>query len=162
MPWEERIRFRQARTCFFELKCEEITTGKGVAQDYAETAKWWRLAAEQGYAPAQFGMAILYQNGIHVNRDGREALRWGLRAAEQGHAMAQLRLGYLYSQGNRELGMDRDFVQAHLWYSLAAERLPGELREAAEDLADQLEWEMSFSERAEAQRMAREWKPRSH
>ena len=27
--------------------------GEGVVQDYAEAAKWFRLAAEQGYAPAQ-------------------------------------------------------------------------------------------------------------
>ncbi len=30
------------------------TTAEGVPQDYAEAVKWYRLAAEQGHADAQF------------------------------------------------------------------------------------------------------------
>ncbi len=30
-----------------------VRNGEGVPQDYAEAAKWYRLAAEQGYATAQ-------------------------------------------------------------------------------------------------------------
>jgi len=33
-------------------------TGEGVPQDYAEAVKWYRLAAEQGYAAAQFNLGV--------------------------------------------------------------------------------------------------------
>ena len=37
--------------------------GKGVPQDYAEAVKWYRLAAEQGYARAQYNLGLMYDNG---------------------------------------------------------------------------------------------------
>ncbi len=49
-------------------------------------------------------------------------------------------------------GVPQDYVQAHMWYSLAAERSsPGE---------DRVEAKMSPEQIAEAQRLAREWKPK--
>ena len=33
--------------------------GQGVARDYAEAARWYRLAADQGIAEAQFNLARL-------------------------------------------------------------------------------------------------------
>ncbi len=34
--------------------------GQGVPQDYAEAVKWYRLAAEQGYAYAQYNLGVMY------------------------------------------------------------------------------------------------------
>ena len=34
--------------------------GEGVAQDYKEAAKWYRLAADQGNAQAQYGLGGAY------------------------------------------------------------------------------------------------------
>jgi len=40
--------------------------GRGVIQDYAEAAKWYRLAAERGYEVAQYQLGLLYENGQGV------------------------------------------------------------------------------------------------
>jgi len=37
-----------------------------VPQDDVEAAKWYRLAAEQGYAPAQANLGVMYRNGEGV------------------------------------------------------------------------------------------------
>jgi TPR repeat protein len=37
--------------------------GQSVQRDYAEAANWVRRAAEQGYAPAQAYLGIMYWNG---------------------------------------------------------------------------------------------------
>ena len=51
--------------------------------------RWYRMAAEQGYADAQFNLGIAYDNGINVAKDTKEAVRWYRMAAEQGYALAQ-------------------------------------------------------------------------
>ena len=66
-----------------------------MARDYGEAVRWYRLAAEQGNAPAQFNLGVAYVNGDGVTRDNEEALRWYRLAAEQGHAPAQERLDRL-------------------------------------------------------------------
>ena len=37
--------------------------GEGVPQDYAEAVRWYRLAADQGYASAQYNLGVMYNNG---------------------------------------------------------------------------------------------------
>ena len=39
---------------------------KGVPQDYKEAVKWFRLAAEQGLAEAQYNLGNRYHNGQGV------------------------------------------------------------------------------------------------
>ena len=36
------------------------TTAEGVEQDYVEAVKWYRLAAEQGNADAQYNLGVAY------------------------------------------------------------------------------------------------------
>ena len=50
--------------------------GQGVAQNYAEAVKWYRKAAEQGYAEAQFNLGVMYETGEGVAQDYAEALKW--------------------------------------------------------------------------------------
>ena len=73
--------------------------GQGVAQDDAEALRWFRLAAEQGFAAAQFNLGFMYANGRGVAQDDAEALRWYHLAAEQGVAEAQRNLGGMYANG---------------------------------------------------------------
>ena len=49
--------------------------------------------------------------------DYAAALREWRPLAEQGHATAQYYLGYLYGTGQ---GVPKDYVQAHMWFNLAA------------------------------------------
>ena len=43
--------------------------GQGVAQDYAEAVKWYRKAAEQNDAGAQYNLGVCYANGDGVAKD---------------------------------------------------------------------------------------------
>jgi uncharacterized protein len=60
---------------------------------------WYRKAAEQGYARAQYNVGVLYHEGKRVSQDDGQAAAWYRRAAEQGHAQAQFNLGVLYASG---------------------------------------------------------------
>ena len=54
--------------------------GEGVKQDYFEAAKWYRKAAEQGYASAQYNLGVMYANGYGVPQDKNLAKEWILKA----------------------------------------------------------------------------------
>ena len=132
--------------------------GQGVPQDYAEAVKWYRRAAEQGRADAQANLGVMYSNGQGVPQDYAEAVKWSRRAAEQGHAHAQAFLGTLYGLGR---GVPQDYVQAHMWLNLAASRpSPGTDHDKNVKLRDRVAAEMTPAQIAEAQRLAREWKPK--
>jgi hypothetical protein len=62
--------------------------GQGVAQDYAEAARLYRLAAEQGHVAAQFNLGSMFENGEGVAQDRGEAIRLYRLAAAQGDADA--------------------------------------------------------------------------
>jgi len=47
-----------------------------VTQDYAQAVKWYRKAAEQGDADAQFNLALMYDNGQGVPQDYVQAHMW--------------------------------------------------------------------------------------
>ncbi len=67
-------------------------------------------------------------------------------------------LGIMYWSG---LGVSQDYVQAHKWYNLAAARMPpGEDRDKAVKNRDIIAKLMTPAQVAEAQRLAREWKPK--
>ena len=63
--------------------------GQGVPKDEVEAVKWFRKAAEQGDARAQFHLGFAYSNGQGVTKDDAEAIKWFRKAAEQGDAEAQ-------------------------------------------------------------------------
>lgn len=93
--------------------------GESVPKDSAEAAKWYRLAAEQGYAQAQFNLGVIYATGEGVPKDDAEAVKWYRLAAEQGYAQAQFNLGVGYANGN---GVPKENTEAARWYRLAAEQ----------------------------------------
>lgn len=51
--------------------------------------RWWRKAAEQGNAAAQFNLGITHYNGIVVRKDDEQAAIWFSKAAAQGNAEAK-------------------------------------------------------------------------
>ncbi len=132
--------------------------GLGVTQDYAEAVKWYRKAAEQGDGHAQFNLGVMYNEGRGVTQDFAEAVKWYRKLAEQGHAEAQNKLGIMYQNGK---GVPQDYVQAHLWYTLAASKLiPGKTRDQSVKSRDIVTEKMTPAQIAEAQKLAREWKPK--
>jgi len=94
-------------------------TGQGLKQDHAEAVRWYRKAAEQGHAGAQYNLGVMYLNGQGVRQDHAEAARWFRKAAEQGHAGAQCILGGMYEYGR---GLKQDHAEAARWYRKAAEQ----------------------------------------
>jgi len=61
--------------------------------------KWYRKAAEQGYAVGQSNLGFMYSNGYGVPKNDAEAIKWYRRAAKQGYAEAQYNLAIMYDQG---------------------------------------------------------------
>ncbi len=127
-------------------------------EDYEAALVWFKLAAEQGFANAQYNLGVMYDQGQGVAQDYKEAVRWYRKAAEQGHACSQFILGSMYDNGQ---GVPQDYVQAHMWYNLAASQLTGEDRERSVKNRDIVAEKMTSEQIAEAQRLAREWKPQS-
>jgi uncharacterized protein len=127
--------------------------GRGVPQDDVQARQWYEKAAAQGQAKAQYSLGTLYLNGGGVPKDYQQALRWFRMAADQGEALAQTKIGIMYDDGQ---GVPHDFVQAHKWYNLAATN--GD--KPAAELRDALAKQMTPAQIAEAQQLAREWKPK--
>ena len=136
------------------------TIGKGVPRDYTGGVKWFRRSAEQGNVDAQSNLGVLYSSGKGVPRDYAEAVKWFRRSAEQGFVDAQFNLGVHYASG---IGIPQDYVSAHMWYNLAASRYSaseGKYQKEAKKSRDRVASKMTPAQIAEAQRMAREWKPK--
>ncbi|MEI7455187.1 MAG: SPOR domain-containing protein [Nitrosomonadales bacterium] len=93
--------------------------GQEVDQDYAEGAKWFRLAALQGLPQAQFNLGMMYAVGQGVAPNPAEAVKWYRLAAEQGLVLAQTNLGVAYISGQ---GVRRNEVEAARWIRLAADK----------------------------------------
>ena len=98
----------------------------------------------------------MYAGGRGVPQNETEAVRWFRLAADQGHAGAQYNLGVSYRDGR---GVPQDRVAAHMWLSLAAAQTSAADRDTDVEARDAVAEEMTAEQVAEAQRLAREWKP---
>ena len=58
-------------------------------QDHVEAARWYRKAADQGDAEAQFNLGCCFLNGEGVAQNPVESQRWYQKAAAQGFAQAK-------------------------------------------------------------------------
>ena len=129
--------------------------GRGLPPDAVEAAKWYGLAADQGNSHAQALLGLAYGMGTGVKEDHGIAAKWFRRAADQGEAIGQSALGIAYYRG---LGVPQDFVIAHMWLNLAASS--GGYKNAAKHRA-KVSTMMTTGQIAEAQRLAREWRPKA-
>ena len=78
-----------------------------------------RKAANLGYAPAEFYLAKLYEDGqAGLAKDLGEARRWTQRAAEAGDRKAMHNLALYYFEGT---GGDKNLTQAAQWFRRAAD-----------------------------------------
>ncbi|MBD25859.1 MAG: hypothetical protein CMG46_12800 [Candidatus Marinimicrobia bacterium] len=105
-----------------------------------------------------------YQAVSIAERDVKtEAFRNTRRLAEQGDVNAQTLLGKAYKDGRN---VPQDYVLAHMWFNLAAAGpvtsvSEKELRAIALQARQDVAGLMSRDQIAEAQKMARDWKPLS-
>jgi TPR repeat protein len=89
-----------------------------------DAEKWFRLAAAQGDADAQFWLGTAYQRGWFGEFDDREAFQWLRKAAAQGLPNAQFSLGQMYEDGE---GVPESDSLAASWYRKAADHSPAYL-----------------------------------
>ena len=130
--------------------------GQSVPQNYVEAMKWYRKAADQGGASAQINLGVMYFNGHGVPQDYAEAMKWYRKAADQGDTTAEFIVGLNYTRGK---GIPRDYVQAYMWLQLVAIGASGDTQREAAEQRDAFAILMTREQIAEAQRLAREWKP---
>jgi len=113
----------------------------GAEENYVESAKWYRKAAEQGYKSAQYALGLAYRSGLGVSKNEKEAVKWYRKAAEQGDEDAQKELKDLdkevvekqrdaveeqYNLGEKYkfgwVGVAKDEAKAVMYYRKAAEQ----------------------------------------
>ena len=137
---------------------------RGVPRDDAEALKWYRTAAEgyrkgadAGDAGAQTTLGNIYARAQGVTQDYSQAADWWRKAADAGNPAAQYSLGLAYAQGQ---GVAQDLVLAQMWLNLSA-LSPVQAQALRAKARDDLAKKLTPEQLAEAQRLAREWKPGS-
>jgi TPR repeat protein len=134
--------------------------GEVVSQNHAQSLAWFRKAAEQGDADAQFNLGRIYGKATGpvygkqraAPRDDVAAAYWYRKAAKQNYAPAQFNLAEMYAEGSP--AFPRDLAHAYFWLQLAAGN--GDPN-ASEQLKD-VEGEISPAEKNRASHLAVEWK----
>ena len=121
--------------------------------DYRTALRLWRTLAEQGDPDAQFNLGHMYHIGLGVPQDHQQAVFWDRQSAERGNGAAQFNVGVIYYTGQ---GVDQDYVQSFMWFDLAA--IKGDADAVRH--RDRVAAKMTPRQIAEAQRLAREWKPK--
>ena len=126
--------------------------GTGVPKNYLEAVKWYRKAADQNYAGAQFALGASYARGEGVVQDYGEAVKWFRKAAEQNQANAQFYLSVCCYKGE---GTVQNIVEAYKWILLSAALGIDEAKQGTSILEKQ----MSQEQISEGQELARNFKP---
>ena len=137
------------------IMADAFASGKfGLTNDYVQAVIWFRKAAEQNYAVAQYALGVAYTKGQGVATDEPEGVKWYRKAAERNLAAAQYGLGVCYANG---VGVMKDYVQAWKWIMLAADQN----EEPAKLLLAKIEKALTPAQIAEGQKLAREFKAQS-
>ena len=123
--------------------------GLGVPKDNAMAQHWWEQAAALGDVRTQVALGVMYRD----RQDYGQAEQWFEKAAARGEAYAQLNLGGLHEAGQ---GVQQDYIHSYMWYSLAAQGEP-RYRQYINEKLERLQREMTPTQIAEAQKLARQW-----
>lgn len=67
--------------------------------EFHSAIEQFRPLVAEGYAPAQYQMAVVYQHGYGIPKDGMKALALFELAAAQNYSDAQFELALIYSEG---------------------------------------------------------------
>ncbi|MEM8800065.1 MAG: SPOR domain-containing protein [Pseudomonadota bacterium] len=131
--------------------------GRGVVPDQGRAIHYYRRAAKLGHVWAMGNLGTMLYFSEEPTRKREEAIEWWQRAAENGDNRAQYMLGIAHFNGD---DVERDWVKAYAWMTLAEE---GELPEATSARMDMSEY-VSRDEIAAARALAptlvaNEWSP---
>lgn len=87
--------------------------GIGVERNIDQALFWYRKAAEQGVAEAQFNLAHLL---VTEELSATAAAEWMRKAADQGMVDAEFLMGVIYAEG---IGVVADRAEARRWLAKA-------------------------------------------
>jgi uncharacterized protein len=117
-----------------------------------------RVKAEQGDALAQGMLGFMYYYGTGVLYDGKEAVKWWMKSAEQGDTSSLGMLGQMYLKGQ---GVVQDYVMAYMYFSIEAfiKIKDSDITGMTDAIKNRgrVEKDMTSSQIAEAEKLAREW-----
>lgn len=91
----------------------------GATTDKVEAVNWYRKAADQNDAKAQYCLGYCYSFGHGVAADAAVGVKWFRKAAAQGYPAAQYYLGAAYFGGH---GVTKDETEGMKWFRNAAEQ----------------------------------------
>ena len=120
--------------------------------DYATALRLLRPLAEQGEVRAQHRLGVCTNTAPACRRITRRQRRGTARPLSRA-TPAQAGLGVLYFNGQ---GVRKDYVRAHMWWNLNATQGYGQSFANGDNVAAR----MTPAQIAEAQKLAREWKPK--
>ncbi len=126
---------------------------KARPRDHREAVRWYRMAAMQRHAGAFYRLCALSDMGRGLPQDYQEALRWCRLAADHRHGAAMFLIATYYEKAR---GVPKDVVQAYQWYNLAA----ANGHEDGAKWRDRLARDMTPTQIAHAQFLARNWRPK--
>ena len=87
--------------------------------NYKLAAYWYKQAARQGMANAQYNLGHFYLQGMGVRQNTNETIKWWQQAAHQNYSPAQHNLGTAYFEG---IGVEKNNDLAEQWF-LRCEKL---------------------------------------
>jgi TPR repeat protein len=128
-----------------------------VVKDPSRAYRLYTAAAGHGHPGAQYGLGLMYLEGVGVAQNTGQALKWMMFAARKRFAPAEALLGDLYWDGSV---VAQDRAQAIKWYMLASETAG---RESSPHILARLETmmeEASDSERLSGRMGAELWADR--
>ena len=125
--------------------------GEGISKDYNKALTLLMKLGEQGDRLAQYKTGEIYYEGLGVKKNVKNSAIWYIKAAESGYELAQYRIARMYFEGD---GVIQDYVEAYKWANLAAMK-----EEKNRGLRDTIKKVMTAEQIAEAQKLAREFKP---
>ena len=98
---------------------EAFFSGKGVSQDFVESARWYERSATTGNVNAALNLGSMYANGIGVRRDFEKAYSFFRQAAKAELPEAYVNLGSLYFHGQF---VKQDYQKAFDLFAKAAKQ----------------------------------------
>lgn len=127
-----------------------VHIGHKPSRNELEAVFWLQLAAEQGYARAQYSLGMAYYGGVVMPLDGEEALHWINQAADQAYAPALRQLSFFYRSGRFAA---KDPQRALMYLELADQF--GDKKARVE--RDELIRDMPQAQQQLAKKRAQEW-----
>jgi TPR repeat protein len=131
--------------CYYAGQEQDVVT-----IDKEKALKYKKVAAQHGYALAQYDVALqYYQNG-----EIEEALKWWKESANQGEPGSIYALYTLYSKGD---GIPKDSVLAYGYLKVIERNADKKQKAAIEEKLNGLESELSTTQLEQARKFATNW-----